>query len=61
MPFVIVLLFFLAMFPLAAQKPPPSSPGLAIEDELDLQKGKGNKKKKTPTDNQEAEDIADKN
>ncbi|MFZ5630440.1 MAG: hypothetical protein ACOY5B_15015 [Spirochaetota bacterium] len=60
MPFASALIVLLIALPLTAQKNTPSSPGLAIEDELDLQKGKGSKKKKTPTDNQEPEDIADK-
>lgn len=55
-----LLLLLTAVSPLVAQKNTPNSPGLAIEDELDLQKGKGSKKKKTPPESPEAEDIADK-
>lgn len=56
----LLLLLLLIALPVSAQKNTSSSPGLAIEDELDLQKDKGGSRKKTPNEKTETGEIADK-
>lgn len=58
MPYFFAICLVLFIFPLWAQKNSPNSPGLAIEEELNLKKGKSAPSEKTPPKDS-AEDIAD--